>query len=234
MRSILLEARNQPERLQSGVRKWLTYIALLLTAGGAIGDLICFLDYFLRGEITARFVLKVLTVLVICAAIFFYYLRSLRWDKETDLGPAIDQSLRIGIATALVVLVTICSGFALAGSPSIQRHIEADQRRASAMKSIEFAVRVFYTRQTAAKQVPVLPQRLDQLLPGGTINRSQITDPESHALYEYRPTGVSQYQVCANYAEPSQDDPQMIVTQFSQHGKGRTCYTLDAAVEVNR
>jgi uncharacterized protein DUF5671 len=38
--AILQEAQQQPERLQSGVRKWLTYIALLLTAGGMISDLI--------------------------------------------------------------------------------------------------------------------------------------------------------------------------------------------------
>ena len=63
MRMILGEAQTHPERLQSGVRKWLTYIALLLTAGGMICDLIWFLDYFLLGELTSRFVLKALTVM---------------------------------------------------------------------------------------------------------------------------------------------------------------------------
>ena len=55
MRTILHEARTQPERLESGVRKWLTYLSLLFTAGGVIGDLICFLNYFLTGELTVRF-----------------------------------------------------------------------------------------------------------------------------------------------------------------------------------
>jgi hypothetical protein len=32
VRTILREAQDRPERLESGVRKWLTYIALLLTA----------------------------------------------------------------------------------------------------------------------------------------------------------------------------------------------------------
>ena len=40
MRTILREAQNHPERLQSPVRKWLTYIALLLTAAAMICDLI--------------------------------------------------------------------------------------------------------------------------------------------------------------------------------------------------
>jgi membrane protein YqaA with SNARE-associated domain len=50
MRTIVRDTATHPERLQSGVRKWLTYIALLLTAGAVIGDLIWFLDYFLTGE----------------------------------------------------------------------------------------------------------------------------------------------------------------------------------------
>src|SRR2546422_4461891 len=42
------------ERAESGVRKWLTYIALLITAGALIGDVITFLAYFLRGELSVR------------------------------------------------------------------------------------------------------------------------------------------------------------------------------------
>ncbi len=51
MRSILREAAAQPERLQSGVRKWLTYLALLGNGGrDDLAILIWFLDYFLTGE----------------------------------------------------------------------------------------------------------------------------------------------------------------------------------------
>jgi hypothetical protein len=78
MRFILREVETSPEKLESGVRKWLTYIALLIAAGSVIGDLITFLTFFLQGELTARFVLKVLTVLVIAGGVFWYYLVSLR------------------------------------------------------------------------------------------------------------------------------------------------------------
>jgi hypothetical protein len=78
MRFILREVETRPEKLESGVRKWLTYIALLIAAGSVIGDLITFLTYFLQGELTARFVLKVLTVIVIAGSVFWYYLGSLR------------------------------------------------------------------------------------------------------------------------------------------------------------
>jgi hypothetical protein len=78
MRYILREARLHPEKLESPVRKWLTYIALLMAAGVVVGDLITFLTHFLRGELTGRFVAKVSVVLVIAGGVFWYYLGSLQ------------------------------------------------------------------------------------------------------------------------------------------------------------
>jgi threonine/homoserine/homoserine lactone efflux protein len=60
------------------VRKWLTYIALLIAAGVVVGDLITFLTFFLRGELTARFVAKVTVVLVIAGGVYWYYVGSLQ------------------------------------------------------------------------------------------------------------------------------------------------------------
>jgi hypothetical protein len=81
MRLIVSDTRQAPEKLESGVRKWLTYIALLITAGVMIGDIITFLTYFLRGEVTSRFVGKVVVTLLISGGVFWYYLGSLRDPK---------------------------------------------------------------------------------------------------------------------------------------------------------
>lgn len=81
--SILKDVRVHPEKLDSSVRKWLTYIALLIAAGVVVGDLITFLTYFLRGELTARFVSKVIVVLVIAGGVFWYYLGSLQEATRT-------------------------------------------------------------------------------------------------------------------------------------------------------
>jgi Domain of unknown function (DUF5671) len=77
-RYILREVRLHPEKLESPVRKWLTYIALLIAAGVVVGDLITFLTYFLRGELTGRFVAKTSVVLAIAGGVFWYYLGSLQ------------------------------------------------------------------------------------------------------------------------------------------------------------
>jgi hypothetical protein len=77
MRYITRELEIHPEKLESSVRKWLTYLALFIAALIVVGDLITFLTYFLRGELTARFVAKVGTTLVIAGGVFWYYTGSL-------------------------------------------------------------------------------------------------------------------------------------------------------------
>lgn len=74
--------RRDPERKGSKVRKWLTYITLFIAAGVIIGDLITLLFNLLGGELTARFSLKVLSVLLIAGLIFGYYLWDLRQEEK--------------------------------------------------------------------------------------------------------------------------------------------------------
>ncbi|MFH1575313.1 MAG: DUF5671 domain-containing protein [Acidobacteriota bacterium] len=78
MHLILRDLKTSPEKRESAMRRWLTYIALFIAAGVVVGDLITFLAFFLRGELAVRFVLKVLTALVIAGSVFWYYLSSLK------------------------------------------------------------------------------------------------------------------------------------------------------------
>jgi hypothetical protein len=78
------EARRDPARRASRVRRQLTYLTLFVAAAFIIGDLIALLNDLLAGQLTVRFALKVLTVGVIASSLFFYYLRDLRL---LDQGP---------------------------------------------------------------------------------------------------------------------------------------------------
>jgi hypothetical protein len=78
--------RRDPARRASKVRRQLTYLTLFIAAAFIIGDLIALLDDLLGGELTLRFVLKVVTVAVIAAGLFLYYLRDLRMlDRDLPL-----------------------------------------------------------------------------------------------------------------------------------------------------
>jgi hypothetical protein len=74
-------ARNPVKRL-SAVRRWLTYLTLFLAAGIVIGDLIAAVYNLLGGELTLRFMLKVLVVGVIAGTVFAYYLWDLRHEER--------------------------------------------------------------------------------------------------------------------------------------------------------
>jgi hypothetical protein len=222
MRTILGEATHHPERLESGVRKWLTYIALLGTAGAMICDLIWFLDYFLTGELTMRFVLKSATVMSIAGAVFSYYITSLRWSRSANLARAKSRSTIFGAAATLVVIAAFSVGLGVAGTPSIQRRIEADRKRVDDLRTLSFAIKAWHDRYANDR----IPATLAELKGG-----SRTTDPETAAPYEYHPQTGTSYELCANFNAASSDESARIgySSNFWEHGKGRSCFALDAS-----
>ena len=78
MAYILRRVEAHPDKLDSPVRKWLTYLALLIAAGVVLGDLIAFLTHFLQGELTARFMAKDAVVFVIAGGVFWYYMGAMQ------------------------------------------------------------------------------------------------------------------------------------------------------------
>ncbi len=74
--------RRDPEKKGSKIRKWLTYLTLFAAAGIIIGDLITLIFNLLGGELTTRFVLKVIIVGAIAGSIFGYYLWDLRAEEK--------------------------------------------------------------------------------------------------------------------------------------------------------
>lgn len=74
--------QRDPSKHGSPVRKWLTYIALLIAATVVIGDIVTLVSYVLAGDLTSRFLLKVGTVALIGGVTFLYYLRDLGRDER--------------------------------------------------------------------------------------------------------------------------------------------------------
>ncbi len=73
---------KHPAMRTSPVRRWLTYLTLVVAAGILIGDAITSIYRLLSGDLTTRFALKALVLAGIAGGIFVHYLRDLRRDEE--------------------------------------------------------------------------------------------------------------------------------------------------------
>jgi hypothetical protein len=216
--AILRGAQRQPERLESPVRKWLTYIALVITAGTMIGDLVTFLAYLLRGDLDSRFVLKVITVLVIAGGVFAYYLDSLRRDKVSF---AHHRAFALGALAAVVFAVIV--GFGQIGAPAVQREQALDARRLFDLSSLAQTLHGEWIGHHERFVVPSAVQALQ-----GAQNGASIFDPATGWIYRYEPLQGTTYRLCATFSRSSPHD----VPAEWQHAAGQVCFNLDARDNV--
>lgn len=233
--------REDEEKVETRLTKWLTYLVLLVTAVTIVGDLIVAVFYFLQGEVTARFFLKALTILVIAGTTFgFYFLERKKIQYRKDIPRRTFQS--IGWAVFGLVLLAIILGFAVGGSPNTARKEGLDTQRANDLRQLASCVASFGANQER------LPENLSELSASGQYSycSRRTTDPETGIPYEYRITspgivigGVREgaFELCANFTTDSQDAVRgrdaysYPEDKWMQHGVGRNCDTEKANLE---
>lgn len=213
--------QRQPERLESPVRKWLTYIALVITASTVIGDVVAFLAYLLRGDLNIRFALKAVTVFVIAGGVFAYYLDSLRSDR---LSSARNRAFA-GAALAIVGF-GLFVGFIQIGSPAAQRSELEDARRLFDLSSL--AQGMHNRWQARGQKEFVLPATIQDLPMAGVAAGSGIVDPVSGRAYGYTPMHGTAYRLCATFSLSRSAD----IPRQWRHPAGSHCFALDASEEV--
>jgi len=216
-RSVLREERRHPEKRSSPVRKWLTYMALVIAACVFIGDLIAALTFFLRGEITSRFLAKAFVVLVISGGVFFYYFGGLRRSEESDVEGKLGGDTWMAGLSGLGVVVMLILGFLYLGTPSTQRALRADRKRAQDLYQLSDKIHTLWTANGR------LPGHLDELRDAASA------DPITRAAYEYRPTEGSRYELCATFALPSELNQVSPRASVWSHPAGRHCFPVDAS-----
>jgi hypothetical protein len=209
------EVSTNPDKLDSGIRKWLTYMAMLIAAGVILGDLINFLNHFLRGELTTRFVLKSLVVFLLAGCVLWYHLGAV--GRRVDIGRLAVRDLAYAGTLIAAALVSAVAGFWNLGSPATSRLIEADSQRSADLTRIALSL------GRAWRDKKQLPASLDDLAPS-----MRIQDPITRQPYEYRVTAEPSYELCAEFAIESPISAGRL-GRFSAHPKGKHCFPLDAS-----
>ncbi|MCX6796349.1 MAG: DUF5671 domain-containing protein, partial [Candidatus Falkowbacteria bacterium] len=110
---------------ESQVRKWLSYFVLLVSAVVMIFWIITTINEFLSGELTLKAGLKTITVLIIAASIFSFYLYDIR---RQELVNKKDKVVAIyGYVTLAVIALTFATSLLIVESPRETRNRRLDE-----------------------------------------------------------------------------------------------------------
>mgnify|MGYP001618270189 CR=1 FL=1 len=198
---------KESQARESRIRKWLIYLTLFVASLVIIGDLIAVINTFLGGEITVRFILKALSILLVAGFIFGYYLDDVR--KSTPSKSA----KYFAWTTSAIVLIAVVGAFFIIGSPMTARLIQFDQQKVYDLQNIQSQVVNYWQRKE------VLPPNLVSLndaISGYTIP----TDPQSGASYEYniKDSVILTFELCATFNKEGGD-------QYGPYGEVRPMNT---------
>lgn len=235
MRAWFRTFRADAGKTESGLSRWLTYLVLLIASVIIVGDLIAVLFRLLQGEVTMRFLLKALTILVIAGLVFgFYTLERWKIQYRRDISRAAFR--RFGWTVAGIVAVGVGLGFFAAGSPETARKRAFDMQREADLAQLAGCVERY------ARALGQLPVSLEVLRKSGTHAHcaNWMQDPETGQAYRYRivtpsreqgPARVGEFELCAGFSLASAGGAGPATgrdTIWRIHSAGTDCDTVTA------
>lgn len=209
--------RREEQAAYSGITKWLIYLALLIGGLVLLGDLVAVIISYLEGDITIRFIMKALAVLLVVGSAFLYYLLDARgyWLTREKwsvwYGGAVTALILLGLGVSLMRI----------DSPATVREQRLDQNQIADLQTIQWYVQDYISANNA------VPASLDEL----TVPRLP-TAPEGRPAYRYEPTATG-FALCATFSTASdQQYPSAPVDRLAiirnpdnwQYEPGETCF----------
>lgn len=216
------EVKN-PAKQRFPLRKWLIYLTLFIAGATIAIDLIVLINSFLAGDLSARFILKVITVLAVALVVFGYFYHELKREPENRKGIRI-----LGGIVSLVVLAFVIWGVVLAGSPFQARLERFDQQKVNDLQLIQSHV-IDYWINTES-----LPENLTQV--EDAVRGVRIpTDIQTGANYQYNALGELSFELCALFNTASTETESLmefprpiggvfIENEFWTHDEGEVCF----------
>lgn len=184
--------KKDPELVEFRLRKWLMYLTVFISAIVMIITLITVVYNFLNGDLTLRFFLQVLSVLLVSGMAFYYYLVTVKQGGNKKILRGVE------IVTIVFVVLSLAGSFMIMGSPKEQRLRRIDDQRVSSLQNMYYAVQNYYA------EMEVLPTSTEQiftkLTPGMGISG---LDPQTNEPYVYEVTGSTTYKLCATFSTVS-------------------------------
>lgn len=229
MRFIRRDIEKDASRAELWVRRWALYLTLFVAGVTVAGDLITLLYFFLSGQdLTVRFLLKVVVVLLVASAGFMHFLADIKgyWVANPK------KARLIGYAAGLLVVLSIAAGFFIIGTPWDAQKYRLDQNKVNDLQNIQGQVVSYW--------------ELKQKLPASLADLNNPlgyfivpVDGQTGAAYEYSVTGATSFSVCATFNSASDERSQAVtrpayptekgIADNWSHASGRVCFarTID-------
>ncbi|OWK27334.1 MAG: hypothetical protein US76_03790 [Parcubacteria group bacterium GW2011_GWA2_38_13b] len=214
-----------PEKRELKTRKWTIYFTVFATILVIAGDIISLIFRFLNGELTTRFILKIIVVLLIALAVFLYY----GWNLKKNIPASKNPKMKLFVWTVIILGgAAIIAGFFIAGSPRAERLRRFDDQRINDLQTIQSQIISYW--QVKEK----LPQSLDKIK--NDINGFAVpTDLETQEPYIYKINGDKSFELCATFSTSNKEEFGSIngepmptkpfgITENWIHNSGYTCF----------
>jgi len=186
---------SEMSHIDETIKKIFIYIILFISAIVVAIDLVTLVRYFVSGEITNRFIYKVLSTLVVVLLVGVYYLLLIRKNKE----PLLKTEIIFASVSIIIVIVAIIYSFSIMGSPKKQRLLRLDDKRVTDLQNIQYQIINYW------QQKEKLPENLSDL--SSPMSGYSIPTPplfSNGEKYEYKITDNTKlsFELCADFALP--------------------------------
>ena len=210
------------------IAKWMVYLSILGGILILLGDLVTLINYFLNGEITVRFIIKVITLFSVIGLALGYYVL----DVKGYFKKKATYAFYFAIGATILVLGSLIYGYSYIEPPAEVREINLDEKQVNDLRDIYWEISDTY------RSTQQLPKTLDELY----INRKIPSAPDQREPYVYTPLDDKTFELCATFAYPSPQykkptkDVQTVNTNLFlnsnwEHGTGYTCFKRTVELE---
>lgn len=175
------------------IRKWMVYLILFLATLLIAIDLVTLVRYFVSGEVTIRFIIKVIGALAVGGLVDFYYAFKMKNNNLNNNKSRIWGTI-CTIKAIILFLALVVWSFMIMGSPQSQRDWRLDDRRVSDLQNIQYQIINYW------QQKEKLPETLTDLT--NPISGSSLpVDPEFNKgkVYEYTIKDKMSFELCATF-----------------------------------
>jgi len=189
--------------IDKAIRNWMIYLIIFLSVIVIVIDLVTLVRYFVSGEITTRFIWKILGTFFVTLVSGSYFFFSLKEELSTKLSKVL-----YAILATICIVVLIVFSFCIMGSPAKQRALRFDDKRIQDLQSIQWQVISFW------QQKEKVPENLKDLS-DPILNDMIPVDPEFEKgyTYEYTKKSAMTFELCATFSLPMPEG-------WQEYGKG--------------